>query len=67
MAKMSQQQLIDILDVEDIDITKLRGANSLEKYKEQLFRLLTGDVISVNSLAKLSWHTVAKIKKELAL
>lgn len=65
--RLSQQQLIDILTVEDINIIKLRGEQGLAMYKEKLYLLLTSEVITVNALSKLSWHTVPTIKKELGL
>lgn len=66
MARTTQEQLIDILTLEDIDINMLRKPDGIQQYKQQLFLLLTSDTISVNALAKLSWHTAASNKKELA-
>lgn len=67
MARTTQEQLIDILTLEDIDMNRLSKPAGIEHYKSQLFLLLSSDTISVNALAKLSWHTAATIKKEFVL
>jgi len=63
---MKQEQVKEILTMDGIDIFKLRSKNGLSLYRNQLFMLLSSATISVNALAKLSWHTAASIKKEIA-
>ncbi|ELW9319248.1 hypothetical protein VBJ04_10985 [Enterobacter hormaechei] len=67
MARTTQEQLMDILTLEDIELNRLRKPDGIAHYKSQLFLLLSSDTVSINALAKLSWHTAATIKKELVL
>ena len=65
MVRLTQAQLVDVLTMEQIDINELRKPNGIKTYSDALFLLIAGDIISVNALAKLSWHTVATVKKVL--
>lgn len=64
---MKQEQVKEILTFDGIDIVKLRSKNGLSLYHNQLFMLLSSATISINALAKISWHTASSIKKEIVL
>ncbi|SXD86834.1 hypothetical protein [Klebsiella quasivariicola] len=64
---MKTEHLIDYLVSENIDLVKLRGKDGLVRYKEQLTLLYCSDLLTVNALSKVSWHTAATIKKTLEI
>lgn len=64
---MKTTDLIDYLCAENIDLTKLRGKDGLTQYKDKLTLLYCSDLLTVNALSKVSWHTATTIKKTLEL
>lgn len=67
MKRFKTEDVMDYLVTEDVDIARLRSPNGIELYKDKLIFMYCADLLSVNALSKISWHTAATIKKVLGL